>query len=221
MAILPSAGEFGRGLRDPLVMGGLIIALLPLGGVVALGWGALALVVLYWMENAAIGLATMVRMVLVGLNSPGESPLKGIGSALFFAFHYGMFWVGHGLFIIIGSGLARESRGSVPVEHAEFLHAIDVFWALVVLAFVRFAWEILLAVVDWGTGRLASAKIEDEMSAPYTRLAVLHVGIVLSGFVAVNAGDPAAFTLAIILGYAAWTFVQDIRRRVKTASGAI
>jgi len=220
MAILPSGGQFGRGLGDPLVVGGVIIALLPLGGVVALGWGAMALVVLYWMENAAIGLATMVRMVAVGLVSPVESPMKGIGGAPFFAFQYGMFWFGHGLVILIAFGVARKTRGAGPVEDSEFLRAIDIFWALVVLALVRFVWEILHATVDWATGRLARATIAEETIAPFRRLAVLHVGILLSLLVAVYAGDPAAFTLAIILAYAAWTFVQDVRRRIASPQPA-
>jgi len=221
MAILPDAGEIGRGLRDPLVLGGLLIGLLPILGVFHLGWGALALVILYWMENAAIGIATALRMLTIGAVSSRESLARSIGSAIFFLFHYGVFWLGHGIFIVVGAGLARGSNGVGAIGRSELAEGINGLAILVALAALRLAWELVLFGVDLARGGFAEGKIDDEATAPYTRLVVLHVGIVLSGFAAVRAGDPAAFTLAIILGYAAWTFVQDIHRRLKSAGPAL
>jgi hypothetical protein len=49
--------------------------LVPLFGVVFLGWDAAAIVLLYWIENLIIGLFNVLRMILVKVESPSKSEI--------------------------------------------------------------------------------------------------------------------------------------------------
>jgi hypothetical protein len=46
--------------------------LVPLFGVVFLGWDAAAIVLLYWIENLIIGFINTLRMILVKVESPAK-----------------------------------------------------------------------------------------------------------------------------------------------------
>ena len=46
--------------------------LVPLFGVVFLGWDAAAIVLLYWVENLIVGLLNILRMILVKVESSGK-----------------------------------------------------------------------------------------------------------------------------------------------------
>ena len=50
----------------------------------------------YWAENVVIGCYTVLRMLESGRGAAGEK----IGKSLFFCFHYGMFCLVHGVFVM-------------------------------------------------------------------------------------------------------------------------
>ena len=55
-----------RALSHPLVLLGLAVDLFPIFGVLAFGWNAVPLVMLYWMENVIAGVLTLPRIVISG-----------------------------------------------------------------------------------------------------------------------------------------------------------
>ena len=57
-------GYWGRALTQPIVWLGLAVDLLPVFGVIAWGWNAVPLVMLYWMENIVAGAMTIPRIVI-------------------------------------------------------------------------------------------------------------------------------------------------------------
>ena len=70
-------------LRIDLPLLALVLAnLVPVFGVLLLGWDVGAIVVLYWTENLVIGFYNLLKMLLTG----GWSAL---GTMLFFCLHYG------------------------------------------------------------------------------------------------------------------------------------
>ena len=91
--------------------------LVPLAGVLCGGWNIWTLLVLYWVENGIVGLLNIPKMLLaagedpptrtvaVGGVGPLTVPRSESGSKLalvpFFLVHYGIFWVGHGVFIFL------------------------------------------------------------------------------------------------------------------------
>ncbi|MEJ0022031.1 MAG: DUF6498-containing protein [Alphaproteobacteria bacterium] len=96
-------------MRLARIAGALIVNLIPVLGVLFGGWSAFALLLLYWLENVVIGVFNIARMIAAGVaKGPG-----GIAACLFvvpfFAFHYGMFCLVHGIFVwtMFGQGFAQ------------------------------------------------------------------------------------------------------------------
>src|SRR5258708_30478877 len=85
-------------LRPPALL--LLAAnLVPLVGVIAWGWDAFVLLMLYWLETAVIAFWTIVRIAtmpasaLTGLQieSKGSRPASPLGLAAFFTLHARLF----------------------------------------------------------------------------------------------------------------------------------
>jgi hypothetical protein len=88
-----------------------IVNLIPLGGVLLLGWQLADLMLLYWLENGIIGGFTILKILTS--RAPHDMPrpaaaetvvslphrLGAVGTALFFTVHYGLFWIVHGVFV--------------------------------------------------------------------------------------------------------------------------
>lgn len=78
--------------------------LVPLFGVVELGWGLTALLVVYWLESGLVGVLTVPRILVAGIDAPLDdlpSAERNTGDAQFFVFHYGLFWFVHGVFVAV------------------------------------------------------------------------------------------------------------------------
>ena len=98
-----------------MTAGTLIVAnAVPLVGVLAFGWGLHSLLVIYWVESAVVGTASVAKILRAeGEDDPTELPSmkfndRSVGSfvgesnrriATFFVSHYGVFWLVHGLFV--------------------------------------------------------------------------------------------------------------------------
>lgn len=211
-----------RAYRDPLSWAGLGVDLLPLIAVFAFGWGATPLVALYWLENLVIGVVAICRMIATGVSrGPEVFALPLI--VPFFLFHYGLFCLGHGVFIrafasdLGGAGPAGPdpfgligwALGSGPLM-AWFISAIIAFNAVV---FIR-------EVHDRRVFRESS--VMDEMFAPYGRIVTLHIAILLGAALTIGLGEPLLGVLLLILIRVVFGVVLTVlgRRRREAAAGA-
>lgn len=202
-------------LRKRAVVGIIVGNLIPVLGVLSLGWDAGAILILYWIENFIVGAFTVPRILTAQGPAPapgsvlGGTPLAArIPLALFFCVHYGIFWAVHGVFTFLlaasfGSGAPGDpfaGVGSPKEEAASFLGG-DVFWtfglgvlALVAIHAVGF-WR------DWIRSDLRrTATPSEEMFRPYGRLIVLHVTILLGAFGLASVGAPAWTMLLLCVG---------------------
>jgi len=204
----------------------LIVAnLVPLLGVLYLQWNVGAIVALYWVENLIIGGYTLLKMLVTG----GASAL---GRMLFFSVHYGFFCVIHGMFVLELTKFAGEittkpepADGSGPLL---LLHKLDNFvqqvlatvpeefvWACIALLLSHGASFLLLFVIQ---GDYRKTTVKALMSAPYKRIAILHVAIIAGGFLVIELGQPLGLLLALV----AVKIVMDImlhRRAHRQQSG--
>src|SRR5262245_6687458 len=106
---------WARALSHPLVLLGLIVDLLPIYGVIAWGWNAVPLVMLYWMENVIAGAMTIPRIIISGGSFGGFGFLAGIALSAFFIFHYGMFCMVHGTFLVVFASFTNpETLDTAP-----------------------------------------------------------------------------------------------------------
>ena len=88
----------------------------------------MTILVLYWLENGIVGLWNIPRMLLA--REP-ETVAPGASSAVlstgcqrlllipFFAVHYGIFWLGHGLFLMLLPGFGLINTAFNPAAAGE------------------------------------------------------------------------------------------------------
>lgn len=169
---------------------------IPVYGVFHWGWQSFDLIFLYWLENVIIGMFTLLRFVIRPYQHPVEI-IMPLLFAPFFAVHYGMFCMGHGLFIfsIFGedrldvNGLLGPLQAIAPVLQQNHL----------LLAAISLA---LLQLFDWlrdiNERGLGCDNIKDLMTAPYRRIIVLHVTILASGFALGAMHEPLAGLLILV-----------------------
>lgn len=192
----------------------LILAnLVPLGGVLFFQWSTFEVVFLFWLENVIIGLFNIAKMLVYGaLGAPYDilpkSALERVsmilgtaGFSAFFCVHYGGFCYGHGLFVV---ALLGKSSG---VEIANPRHLPQVAWQMLSGQLAAGALALLTShgfsfFANYLHGREYS-RIQDGahlMMAPYGRVVVLHLALILGAVAATALGSGVGILVALILG---------------------
>lgn len=183
----------------------LLANLVPLFGVLYLQWDVGAIVVLYWAENLVVGLYNVLKMLVTG----GTSAL---GTLLFFCVHYGGFCAIHGIFVLELTKFAGEISTILPtaswpgplVVVQKILYFVqqildaappEFSWACIALLLSHGASFLLLFI---GQQEYRHTSINALMVAPYKRIAVLHVAVIIGGFVIIELGQPLGLLLALV-----------------------
>jgi uncharacterized protein DUF6498 len=183
--------------------GALVIAnLLPLVGVLFLGWDVLLIVVVFWLENVVIGGFNILRILIMHRWDPA-SIIGKLTMIPFFSVHYGMFTFVHGIFVFaIFGGFADEAPMAEEVMNAPY-RILFVAWALDPA--VRYA--LLCLVISHGIsflmnyiggGEFRRVEMGDLMSRPYGRIVVLHLAIIGGGFLVLATGQ-SQWALALLV----------------------
>lgn len=152
--------------------------LMPLAGVLFFGWSVFATLLLFWVENAIVGAFNVLRMLVATPQLVAMWFLK-LFMIPFFIVHYGMFVTVHGVFVLTLFGTS-PTRGLPSL--ATFAHAIQAAgiapaaWGLALSHGVSFAFNYI------GTGQYRTVLLPALMNRPYGRVMVLHVVILLGGF---------------------------------------
>lgn len=180
-----------------------VVNLIPLIGVLLWGWDVGSLVVLYWSENLILGGYTIVKMLAV-------SPVGGLFSSLFFLIHYGGFCAVHGVFVL---ALATDTEPAFFEGEAWplFLVFVQLLIGVVrqVLEIAPPEWLIAFSAlaVSHGlslvfnyfmNGEYRNQTVKALMGAPYKRIVVLHVAIILGGFAVMALGSPLLLLVLLV-----------------------
>lgn len=192
------------GLQKKVGLAAVVVGnLVPLFGVMVWGWDIFSLFFLYWAENVVIGLYTVMAILCAGVFTGGVLGfVSGLFRAAFFTVHYGMFCYVH---IFIAAELFGGDSGpdlSSPADILDFLRGLGVagfYWALAGLAVAQGfqAYDSLrMEYAGKDSRKDMAAQI---MTAPYGRIFVLHIAILLGGFLAQMLGGPAS-ALAVLTG---------------------
>lgn len=195
--------SWARALRQPLVLVGLAVDLFPIYGVLAFGWNAVPLVMLYWMENIIAGVLTVPRIFISSASFGLSGVALGAFLSAFFIFHYGLFCAVHGTFLMVFAAFGNGTISSQPpimmdvpamfqfgltsAPHVDyFVYAIIAFQVLV------FLWEFIIKAEWKATTPMA------EMFAPYSRIIILHFAIFAGAGALFLLGQPMVGVLALI-----------------------
>ena len=184
----------------------LVANLIPLVGVLFLGWSVWAIIILYWLENGVIGVFNVLKI----LRSEGaaEDPMSGPrlngrpanamtrgGVATFFTMHYGIFWVVHGIFV-----LTLPVFGSIGTPGSpSMVDGVDPVVILVALGALAISHGVSFWFNYLGRGEYRTATAGRLMGAPYGRLIILHMTIIFGALAISMTGAPVA-AVAILVG---------------------
>lgn len=187
--------------KKPFVALLVLLNAAPVYGVLYWDWHSFDLIFLYWLENLIIGLFTIFRFLIRRYYHPVEAAFPLI-LAPFFAFHYGMFCYGHGIFIIsmFGDGLPGGlSEMDIPEIILPVIESRHLFWPVLALS----CYQLLDWLRDSSERGLGSDNLRDLMTAPYRRIVVLHITIIASGFALGMLNEPM-LGLFILIFFKTW-----------------
>ena len=168
--------------------------LVPLYGVLFLGWQVFPLLFLYWFENVIIGIFNLLKMATCK-----QSKAARIGAMIFFCIHYGMFTIAHGIFmfVVFGSEVDVLSLWNKGIGWA----ALDLF----VSHGISFAFNYLRG------GEYKRTTLNKLMQDPYGRVIVMHLTIIGGGILMTFLQSPiAGLTMLVLI-----KIVIDIGAHVK------
>ena len=184
----------------------LVVAnLIPLAGVLFLGWSVWQILIIYWLENGIVGFYNVLKMLkaegtgfasVSSYRINGRSPDGMTKAALvpFFCLHYGIFWAVHGLFVLMlplfGASMTggESSFGTTPDPSVLVVAVI----ALFISHGLSYAFNFI------GGGEYERVSAAQQMGKPYGRLVVLHVTIII-GAMAISITGAAIAALAVLV----------------------
>lgn len=190
------------GRESRLSAAGLLVGnAVPLVGVLAFGWSARSLLVVYWLESAAVGASFYAKIrrargaddvdALPSMSFNDRSVRSFVGRpnaeiARFFVSHYGGFWVVHGFFV--GAFVLMRSAGSVELAPI----ALSVV-GLVGYHVVSF-WQHVVVGDEVATRGPVALMVE-----PYRRVLVLHLTVVFGMFAVSAVGASSALVAVMVV----------------------
>jgi len=184
--------------------------LIPLVGVFAWGWDAFNIVLLYWIENVIVGAINVLKILLAAQVAEDTGATANDTSKAFlvpfFIVHYGIFMLVHGIFLFALFGNTDAPR----IGH---VFAGVGGWAVLALL----ASHLVSFVGNYVVGgeRLRTTP-KDQLFAPYGRVVVMHL-VILVGAVGVQAsGSPLVLLVLLVVGKTVldvWFHLRERSRR--------
>lgn len=142
--------------------------LLPLWGVLTGALGLGDVFVLYWAENVVVWFTTTLKILTA--REGASAVLAG-----FFALHFGLFTLVHGVFSFVLAGVSGGFRGEP--------------WTWILVLAAMLASHLFSLGLNWfGRGERNVVSPHRAMMGPYPRMLVLHIAV-LGGFFLVLGSD--------------------------------
>ncbi|NQT27325.1 hypothetical protein HQ585_18370 [candidate division KSB1 bacterium] len=175
----------------------IIVNLFPIYGIIFWGWQIFPIMFLFWSENVVVGFYNILRMIAFK-SEEGVTWVTKLFMIPFFIFHYGMFTAVHGVFVIalFGQGLFDDVD---PVSQNIFYPIIsNPYMQLAVLAlFLSHGYSFFANYIR--KGEYKTTTLQQLMSRPYKRIVILHVTLIVGGFLVMALQSPIAGLLLFIL----------------------
>ncbi len=161
----------------------ILVNFIPVFGVFLLHWDIATIIVIYWLETIIIGFLNVPKMWAC----EGSFGLK-IYLTIFFAFHFGMFSWGHYTFLNDLFGANRILSG--------LKEGGPIVWTVASL-FVSHLFSLFFNFYRKReyVGRLANS----QMFFPYGRIVVMHIMIIIGGFLVMMFGAPIFALLMLVV----------------------
>src|SRR5690349_14506345 len=181
--------------------------LLPLLGVLFLGWKLPDVLVLFWAESAVVAFYTLLKMAVVG---KWLAPFAG----LCFVGHFGAFMAIQFLFIHALFVRGLHARGPEPGA-LEALSGIFVpLWPALLALFLSHGLSFGMNFI--GRREYRSATMASLMAAPYRRVILMQLTLIFGGWGVMLLKDPMpALVLLVFFKVAADVYAHRRERRLR------
>jgi hypothetical protein len=184
----------------------LVIAnLVPLIGVLFLGWSVWTILIIYWLENGIVGAFNVLKMLRAegsdtsgaagwSVNGRPASSMARTSMVPFFIMHYGIFWFVHGVFVLTLPLFMGATSDQAAIDPGA--DPVAIIAAAIVLC-ISHAVSYQLNFI--GNGEYRRVSPAAQMFAPYGRLVILHVTIILGALAISFTGAPAAAIVILVI----------------------
>jgi hypothetical protein len=176
--------------------------LVPLVGVLFLGWDVGLVFIAYWIENGVVGILTVPKILLAGRPDSTETiNSRGLayGLAIFFPIHYGLFWAVHGVFVFFLASFATRGLFGMSGAFDPLANVVNDRPLLLVAAVLMVSHGTSFLVNYVGQKEYLRTTPGAQVIQPYARVMVLHVTVVLGGFFVVFLGQPVALVALLVI----------------------
>jgi hypothetical protein len=164
--------------------------LVPIFGMLFFKWSIFSILFFYWFESAVIGFFTVIKMLI---SSGKESQKSKMLLIIFFIFHFGIFMLVHLSFIMVFLILTPSSHDSWSLSKL----ISNVLFPILAL-FISHGISFFVNFI--GKKEYQKTSIGLLMAAPYTRVILMHITIILGMFIIMITGIPilvAVFFVAL------------------------
>jgi len=164
--------KFNKILFYPSSLFLIVANTMPLLGALYWSWDIFTIIILYWMESAVIGFFNLLKMKKI--NNEKFSPLIP-----FFIVHYSVFMIVHLMFI---AQLFTADLGQASGQIEAFQIVLKYFEGLAIsLAFLFLSHAASYVFNFYQKQEYLRVSLNRQMFAPYKRIMVMHVVILLAG----------------------------------------
>ncbi len=186
------------------------VNLIPLFGAIFLGWDLTTLLIIYWSENIAIGFWNVLKLLkaprindknnkyhlsiedsskeqIDRMNNPANLVIVRLFFTTFFLVHYGLFTVGHGVFIFtIGLQTSIDFFSYLP---GVFFAFILIFLSHGISYFINFI----------GKKEYENTSASELMIKPYKRIFITHFVVFIVFAALQDSGSPMISAVILII----------------------
>ena len=189
----------------------IISNLIPVIGVIYAGWSAASIVLVYWAENLVIGIYNILKMLTVA-PSKKDKLFHRVFAPAFFIIHFGGFAAGHGGFLLDIFDIQSAASPADGQEWPGPLILLQMLYTVMQSLFMQmpagFIWAIAALFISHGIsftqhfimgGERYRTSVNKLMIQPYSRVLVMHIAIIVCGFMVVKLGSPLSMLVALVL----------------------
>ena len=176
-------------LKSPSTLALIIANLVPIAGMIFLGWKLSDVMVLYWAESAVIGFFNLCKIAVIG-------HWMALLAGPFFLGHFGGFMSIHFLFIYTLFVKGLQGGNGSDGELADVAQLFVNLWPALAALFVSHAFSFLKNFL--GRHEYRGRTLRYQMKEPYSRIIFMHLVLIFGGGLTIILGELTPVLLIVI-----------------------
>lgn len=165
--------------------------LVPLFGVLELGWDIAQIMVLFWVENVVVAIYALAKLAVI-------QRWGALLTGPFLLGHFGAFMALHFMFVYYLFVRGITTKGPEPAAAVALSSLFAPLWTAILAIFISHGVSFFSNFL--GRREYVGRTGRQQMAEPYRRLVVMHVTLIFGGMAIMALGQPIyALTLLVVL----------------------